>query len=123
MIVISHRLASLVPADAILVLDRGKVHDIGKHEELLARNDIYSGLWYQQNRHVTPSQTPTSRVCGPTREAPAVSHEQSLTVIRQFQSETDAIREASGTHSGASRDFRARGPDCRGACHRGSCAS
>jgi subfamily B ATP-binding cassette protein HlyB/CyaB len=52
MLVISHRLASLVPADAILVLDKGKVHDIGKHEELLARCDIYSGLWHQQNRHV-----------------------------------------------------------------------
>jgi len=52
LVVISHRLSSLVPADAILVLERGKVHDVGKHEELLARCDIYSGLWHQQNRHV-----------------------------------------------------------------------
>ncbi len=56
MIVISHRLSSLVNADAILVLDQGEVHDIGKHEELLERCDIYSGLWHQQNQHMTTSQ-------------------------------------------------------------------
>jgi subfamily B ATP-binding cassette protein HlyB/CyaB len=52
MIVISHRLSSLVSADAILVLERGRVHDIGKHQELLERCDIYSDLWHQQNHHV-----------------------------------------------------------------------
>ena len=48
-IVISHRLSSLVSSDAILVLERGRVHDIGKHGELLARCDIYRDLWNQQN--------------------------------------------------------------------------
>lgn len=51
MIIISHRLSSLIKADAILVLDRGAVNDIGKHEQLLERNDIYGGLWHQQNSH------------------------------------------------------------------------
>jgi ATP-binding cassette subfamily B protein len=55
MIVISHRLSSLTDADAILVLNRGVVDDIGRHEELLERNDIYSSLWYQQNTHLTPA--------------------------------------------------------------------
>jgi len=54
MITISHRLSSLVSADAILVLNQGEVHDIGKHSELLERCDIYSSLWYQQNSHLTP---------------------------------------------------------------------
>jgi ATP-binding cassette subfamily B protein len=53
LIIISHRLSSLVKCDAILVLNRGVIDDIGRHEELLARNDIYSGLWHQQNNHVT----------------------------------------------------------------------
>jgi ATP-binding cassette subfamily B protein len=53
LIIISHRLSSLVTCDAILVLNRGVIDDIGRHEELLARNDIYSGLWHQQNSHVT----------------------------------------------------------------------
>src|SRR6202044_4208284 len=34
MIVVSHRLSSLVGADAILVLERGKVYDVGPHSEL-----------------------------------------------------------------------------------------
>ena len=52
---ISHRLSMLVDADAILVLERGKVYDIGTHEELLERCDIYKQLWYQQNRHAERS--------------------------------------------------------------------
>jgi ATP-binding cassette, subfamily B, bacterial HlyB/CyaB len=54
---ISHRLSMLVEADAILVLERGKVHDIGKHEELLRRCDIYKHMWYQQNRHLYPRES------------------------------------------------------------------
>jgi ATP-binding cassette subfamily B protein len=44
----------LVNADAILVLERGKVYDIGTHSELVERCDIYSNLWQQQHRHLTP---------------------------------------------------------------------
>ena len=51
---ISHRLSMLVESDAILVLERGKVYDIGTHEELLRRCDIYKHMWYQQNRHLHP---------------------------------------------------------------------
>jgi subfamily B ATP-binding cassette protein HlyB/CyaB len=53
---ISHRLSMLVEADAILVLERGRVHDIGTHEELLRRCDIYKHMWYQQNRHLSPRE-------------------------------------------------------------------
>src|SRR5208337_1161558 len=56
MIIVSHRLSSLVSADAILVLEQGRVHDIGKHAELLETCDIYSGLWHQQNRHLSPGK-------------------------------------------------------------------
>jgi ATP-binding cassette subfamily B protein len=55
LIIISHRLSSLTSADAILVLDGGVVDDIGRHQELLERNDIYSSLWYQQNTHLAPA--------------------------------------------------------------------
>jgi len=51
---ISHRLSMLVESDAILVLEQGKVYDIGTHEELLRRCDIYKHMWYQQNRHLDP---------------------------------------------------------------------
>jgi ATP-binding cassette subfamily B protein len=49
---ISHRLSMLVDCDAILVLERGAVYDMGTHEELLQRCDIYKHMWHQQNRHV-----------------------------------------------------------------------
>ncbi|HEY1720533.1 MAG TPA: peptidase domain-containing ABC transporter [Magnetospirillaceae bacterium] len=52
MIIVSHRLSSLVNADAILVLDRGKVIDLAPHETLLQRCDVYRHLWQQQTRHI-----------------------------------------------------------------------
>jgi len=55
-ITISHRLSMLVEADAILVLERGKVYDIGTHDELVRRCDIYKHMWYQQNRHLDPHE-------------------------------------------------------------------
>jgi ATP-binding cassette subfamily B protein len=44
----------LVECDAILVLEQGKVYDLGTHEELMQRCDIYKHMWYQQNRHLDP---------------------------------------------------------------------
>jgi ATP-binding cassette subfamily B protein len=52
LIIISHRLSSLVSMDAIMVLDRGHINDVGRHEELLKRCNIYSDLWHQQTSHV-----------------------------------------------------------------------
>jgi ATP-binding cassette subfamily B protein len=59
---ISHRLSMLVEADAILVLERGKVYDIGTHQELLQRCDIYKLMWHQQNRHLDPLATDIPRL-------------------------------------------------------------
>ncbi|MFN3615082.1 MAG: peptidase domain-containing ABC transporter [Rubrimonas sp.] len=52
MIVVSHRLSSLVRSDAILVLDKGRVADFAPHKVLLQRCEIYSQLWRQQTEHV-----------------------------------------------------------------------
>jgi ATP-binding cassette subfamily B protein len=53
MIIVSHRLSSLVNSDRILVLDKGKVVDMAPHTELLSRCEIYSHLWKQQTRDIT----------------------------------------------------------------------
>lgn len=53
MIIVSHRLSSLVKCDAILVLDRGRMVDLAPHDVLLQRCDIYAALWNQQTRDIT----------------------------------------------------------------------
>ena len=45
---VSHRLATLVKADAIMVMHRGGIVDAGRHEELLKRCGAYQQLWQQQ---------------------------------------------------------------------------
>jgi ATP-binding cassette subfamily B protein len=52
MLIVSHRLSSLVDCDQILVLDRGKVMDVAPHTVLLERCAVYRQLWAQQNRHL-----------------------------------------------------------------------
>lgn len=47
-IIIAQRLASVEDADQIILLDEGKMVDIGTHEELLARNEIYQEAYYTQ---------------------------------------------------------------------------
>jgi ATP-binding cassette subfamily B protein len=66
LIVVSHRLGSLVSADSILVLERGKAVDIGRHQELLDRCDIYSRLWHEQNGHLTGTVQRKPPVRNPT---------------------------------------------------------
>ena len=49
MIVVSHRLSSVVDADEILVISDGQVAERGNHESLLAQNGWYAAQWrYQQ---------------------------------------------------------------------------
>jgi len=57
LIIISHRLSALVAADQILVLERGAMYDIGTHEQLLERCDIYAGLWHLQHRHLQQTRS------------------------------------------------------------------
>jgi ATP-binding cassette, subfamily B, bacterial HlyB/CyaB len=52
MVIVSHRLSSLVRADAILVLEQGRAVDFAPHARLLERCDIYRHLWQQQTQHL-----------------------------------------------------------------------
>lgn len=44
-ILISHRITTLMQADTILVLDKSRVSDIGTHEELISREGIYKNIY------------------------------------------------------------------------------
>jgi HlyB family type I secretion system ABC transporter len=61
MVIVSHRLSSLVDCDRILVMDGGCAVDMAPHRELVERCAIYRQLWLQQNRH---NQPPLKAVMG-----------------------------------------------------------
>jgi len=47
-IIIAHRLSTIMNADRIIVLERGKVAQAGKHTELIAQEGLYRELWGMQ---------------------------------------------------------------------------
>jgi ATP-binding cassette subfamily B protein len=50
-ILVSHRLSTLTGCDSIIVLDRGKIEQMGNHRKLLDESRVYQELWYQQMGH------------------------------------------------------------------------
>ena len=53
-IIIAQRVASVMDADKIVIMNNGRIDDIGTHDELLKRNEIYREVYYSQNKQTTP---------------------------------------------------------------------
>lgn len=53
-IIIAQRVASVMDADKIVIMNNGRIDDIGTHDELLKRNEIYREVYYLQNKQTTP---------------------------------------------------------------------
>ena len=47
-LVIAHRLSTIRNADEIIVVENGRIREVGNHSELLARNGLYSQLYQRQ---------------------------------------------------------------------------
>jgi ATP-binding cassette subfamily B protein len=49
-LVIAHRLSTVVDADQILVMDKGRIAERGTHRELLEKNQLYAQMWNLQKQ-------------------------------------------------------------------------
>ncbi len=54
LIVIAHRLSTITNSDKIFVIKDGKINDSGSHDELLAKNGLYTQMW---NAHISVRDT------------------------------------------------------------------
>ena len=49
-IIVAHRLSTIKKADKIIVLHKGKIREMGRHEELLEKQGLYYNLYQLQYR-------------------------------------------------------------------------
>ena len=51
-IMIAHRLSTVVGADKIIVLNEGKIAEQGRHEDLVKADGLYAKMWADYNKAI-----------------------------------------------------------------------
>ncbi|HUD51580.1 MAG TPA: hypothetical protein VMR03_08750, partial [Parvibaculum sp.] len=69
-LMVSHRVSTARHADRIVVLDEGRVAEIGTHRELLAKNGLYANLERVQGRREALAQDLEAQGAVPEGSAP-----------------------------------------------------
>ena len=67
-IAIAHRLSTLRKADRLVVMDRGRLVELGNHDELMAAEGHYYKLYQAQARNVDTEQETTRSIETPSKE-------------------------------------------------------
>ena len=66
-IIIAQRISSVEDADKIIVLDDGKITDMGSHSELMERSEIYREVYTSQQKGSTERRLPKAEKYGQNR--------------------------------------------------------
>ena len=56
-LVIAHRLSTVIDADEIIVLEKGRIVERGRHKQLLAKKGVYATMWNRQREAEQARQT------------------------------------------------------------------
>ena len=94
--VIAHRLTTIRRADAIIVLDKGRVAEVGRHDDLLALGGVYANLYALQLLEPRPSDEP-ELAAGPAEPVRADAATKDGAVVRPQEDRGPAIQQKTGT--------------------------
>ena len=76
-LVIAHRLSTIIDADEILVLDKGRIVERGRHDELVAMKGAYAAMWNRQ-REAAEARARLAAVEDDPMVTPSIAHDEEI---------------------------------------------